>query len=75
MISAHYADPNAFRETLEVVTATSDQLILVYSFKETAGGRAYLFNILDELPASLITEVTDFAESLLDRQRHAPNSV
>jgi len=68
MTPTHYSESGAFRETLDVVTVISEQLILVYSLREMAGRRAHLFTILEELPASLIPEVADFAESLLGKQ-------
>ena len=63
-IASHRDDPNAFIETLAVLTLRPHQLQLVSPASQTVGIRAQLFGVLDELSEDKLTQVKAFAESL-----------
>jgi len=69
LISAKPSEYGAFRETLDVSFVTSEQLVLLQPASETVGRKTQLFALIEQLPASLVAEVADFAEFLLEKQQ------
>ncbi|MBW4484116.1 MAG: DUF2281 domain-containing protein [Tildeniella torsiva UHER 1998/13D] len=55
----------AFRETLGVEVVKTSQITLLHRYSPV---KSDLFRLLDEMPASLLAEVQDFAEFLQQRQ-------
>lgn len=57
----------AFREPLGVETVYPYQLELTQPARETVSVRAHLFSLLEKLSEEKLTQVRDFAESLLKK--------
>jgi hypothetical protein len=62
-------DTLAFRETLDVVTVTPEQIKLVKPATETVGAEVQLLTIVEQLPQEMVAEVVDFAQFLQEKTR------
>jgi hypothetical protein len=62
-------DPLAFRETLDVVTVTPEQIKLAKSATETVGAEVQLLTIVEQLPQEMVAQVVDFAQFLQEKTR------
>jgi hypothetical protein len=61
-------DPEAFVETLGVVTVYPHQMQFVKPAKESIGVRAQLLMLIEDMPEVLLEEVKDFAEFIQQRR-------
>jgi hypothetical protein len=57
-------NPNAFVETIAVITLYPQQISFVKPARETVGIRAQLLGVLDELSEEKLNQVKDFTETL-----------
>jgi hypothetical protein len=61
--------PDSFRETLGVADVSPDNLCLLQPAAETVGPRVQLLSMVETLPDTLLEEVLDFAEYVLDKHQ------
>jgi hypothetical protein len=69
LVDSSALDTLAFRETLDVVTVTPEQIKLVKPATETVGAEVQLLTIVEQLPQEMVAEVVDFAQFLQEKTR------
>lgn len=69
MVPASANDPEAFTETLGVVTVLPGQIELLASAEKTTGAKTHLLAIVEDLPEQAVMEVATFAEFLRQKQK------
>jgi hypothetical protein len=69
LVPASADDPEAFAETLGVVTVPLGQIELLSPAEKTTGAKTHLLAIVEDLPEQAVVEVADFAEFLRQKQK------
>jgi hypothetical protein len=69
LVPASADDPEAFAETLGVVTVSLGQIELLSPAEKTTGAKTHLLAIVEDLPEQAVVEVADFAEFLRQKQK------
>jgi hypothetical protein len=69
LVPASADDPEAFAETLGVVTVRLGQIELLSPAEKTTGAKTHLLAIVEDLPEQAVVEVADFAEFLRQKQK------